>query len=203
MSRIGVLGGTFDPIHLGHLILASFAADDLSLDRVLFMPAQTPPHKIGESVSPAAHRMAMINRAIDPDPRFQVSHLDMSGDRPSYTSELLERMAAIEPDAEIFFLIGADSLRDFPSWHEPNRILERARLGVARRPGTVIDDLVLDALPALRNRTTVFSSPLIDISSTGIRERVGSGKRISWLVPRDVETYIREQSLYLPTSGLD
>lgn len=198
MSRLGILGGTFDPIHLGHLILASYAADDLSLDRVLFMPAQTPPHKLGDPVSPSEHRTAMIERAIEPDPRYSMSLLDMSGSRPSYTSKLLERLNDVEPDSELYFLIGADSLRDFPSWHEPERILELARLGVARRPGTVIDDSVFDALPTLRDRATVFSSPLIDISATSIRERVAAGKPISWTVPGSVEAYIRTHGLYLP-----
>jgi nicotinate-nucleotide adenylyltransferase len=196
MSRLGILGGTFDPIHLGHLVLASFAAEELELDRVLFMPAQTPPHKIGDVVSAVGCRVEMVRRAIEPDPRFELSELDLLGDKPSYTATLLERLRSLEPDASLVFLIGADSLRDFPTWHDPGRILELAQLGVARRPGALIDAPTMDALPGLRERTTVFASPLIDISSTAVRTRSAEGKSITWLVPTEVDRYIREHRLY-------
>lgn len=201
MSRIGILGGTFDPIHLGHLILASYAADDLGLDTVLFMPAQTPPHKIGDAISAVEHRVEMVRLAIEQDARFELSTLDLISDKPSFTSALLQRFTAESPDATLFFLIGADSLRDFPTWHEPGTILELAELGVARRPGTIIDSGTLDALPGLRERTWVFSSPLIDISSTSVRERVAAGKPITWLVPENVEKYILQHHLYRAGHG--
>jgi nicotinate-nucleotide adenylyltransferase len=200
VKRVGILGGTFDPIHLGHLILASFAADELSLDEVVFMPAQTPPHKRGMHVSAVEHRVAMVELAIATDPRFDLSRLDVLGNQPSYTADLLERFDDTVPYAEPVFLIGADSLRAFPTWYRPDRILELARLGVARRPGSVIDDRMLSAIPRLRERTTVFSSPLIDISSTEIRRRIAVGKSISWLVPAEVKSYIHGHGLYLPTS---
>jgi nicotinate-nucleotide adenylyltransferase len=196
MSRIGILGGTFDPIHLGHLIIASFAAHELCLERVLFMPAQTPPHKRDRTVADASHRVSMIRRAIDPDPRFELSEHDLRTDAPSYTADLLERLRQERPEDDIVFIIGADSLRDFPGWHRPDFILQRAELAVARRPGVVIDDAVLDALPGLRDRTRVFQAPLIEISSTDIRARASRGEPVVWLVPPAVDEYIKHHALY-------
>lgn len=196
MSRIGILGGTFDPIHLGHLIMASFAADELGLERVLFVPAQTPPHKLERSVTDARHRVQMIRAAIKPDPRFALSDLDLREDSPSYTADLLQRLLRAHPDAGLVFIIGADSLRDLPSWHRPDLVLQRAELAVARRPGVTIDDAVLDALPGLRDRVHVFQSPLIDISSTDIRNRITREKPVVWLVPPVVDDYIKHHGLY-------
>jgi nicotinate-nucleotide adenylyltransferase len=138
----------------------------------------------------------MVKAAIQPDHRFAFSDMDLRSDAPSYTSDLLSRFNDAEPNAEFFFIIGADSLRDFPTWYEPARILKLAQLAVARRPGVIIDESSLEALPTLRSRTTIFPSPIIDISSTNIRQRVAAGKRITWLVPADVESYILEQGLY-------
>ena len=196
MSRIGFLGGTFDPIHHGHLIMASYAAYDLALDQVLVMPAQTPPHKQGKTISDAQDRVAMARLAIAPDPRLQLSTLDLQSSEPSYSSALLERLKAERPGDELVFIIGADSLRDFPRWHRPDLILEQAQLAVANRPGVEIDDAILEGVPGLRERSTIFSSPLIDISSTDIRNRVREGRPITWLVPPEVERYIVRHSLY-------
>lgn len=196
MSRIGILGGTFDPIHHGHLIMASYAAHDMALDRVLIMPAQTPPHKLGEDITPARDRVAMIELAIEPDARLELSTLDLQSSEPSYTAVLLDRMQEEHPGDDLVFIIGADSLRDFPTWYRPDLILGRAELAVARRPGIEISDDVLEAMPGLRARTSVFSSPLIDISSTEIRSRVRLGKPVTWLVPPSVATYIQEHRLY-------
>lgn len=196
MKRLGILGGTFDPIHVGHLIMASYAVDDLNLDRVLFMPAQTPPHKRDRSITSSDHRIAMVQAAIAPDARFELSMLDMQSSAPSYTADLLERMRTEHPEDELIFLIGADSLRDLPEWHRPDLVLQRAEIGVARRPGTVIDDETLDALPRLRERVSIYNSPLIDISSTSIRNRVREGRPVTWTVPIPVERYIQDHGLY-------
>jgi nicotinate-nucleotide adenylyltransferase len=195
--RIGVLGGTFDPIHLGHLIIASHAADALHLGIVLFMPAKTPPHKRNKAISPVHDRIAMVHLAIDGDARFAFSDLDLTTGEPSYTADLVERLGGEHLDGEIFFIAGADSLRDFPTWHEPERILRHARLAIAARPGVVIDAAMLDAMPDLRNRTTTFASPLMEISATGIRKRVREGHSVRYLVPDAVERYIRDHGLYL------
>lgn len=196
MSRIGILGGTFDPVHHGHLIMASYAAHDLALDRVLIMPAQTPPHKLGKTISPAEDRVAMVRLAIVPDSRLELSTLDLQSSEPSYTATLLNRAQAQHPGDELVFIIGADSLRDFPTWYRPDLIVQQAGLAIARRPGIEIDESMLDAVPGLRERSTVFTSPLIDISSTDIRDRVQAGKPITWLVPPSVEQYIVRHSLY-------
>lgn len=196
MSKIGILGGTFDPIHHGHLIITTYAAHDLGLDRVLIMPAQTPPHKLGRTISVAEDRVEMIRLGIENDPLLQLSTADLRSDAPSYTATLLERLEAEYPGDELYFIIGADSLRALPTWHRPDLVIRRARLAVARRPGIIIDDTILDALPGLRARTSIFTSPLIDISSTAIRERVVDDKPITWLVPPAVEHYILEHDLY-------
>ncbi len=196
MSNIGILGGTFDPIHLGHLVMATYAATELQLDRVLLMPAQTPPHKLGKEITPTERRLAMTIAAAAEDDRLEVSTLDLQSDEPSYTSSLLQRMRAQHPGEELTFIIGADSLRDLPTWHRPDLVIERARIAVASRPGVEIDDAVLDALPRLRERVTIFESPLIDISSTAIRERIRTGRPITWTVPHPVEAYILEHELY-------
>lgn len=196
MSRLGILGGTFDPIHHGHLIVASYAAHDLRLDQVLMMPAQSPPHKIGQDISPASHRVRMIELAIGPDPRLMLSDADLRSGEPSYTSALLERVQQEHPRDDLVFIIGADSLRDLPTWHRPDLIIQHADLGVARRPGVVIEDSMLNTLPRLRERSSIFTSPLIDISSTDVRTRAREGKPITWLVPPEVERYIVDQSLY-------
>ncbi len=195
MKRLGILGGTFDPIHIGHLVMASYAIDALSLDSVWFMPAQTPPHKHGQ-ITGVEHRAEMCRLAVDLDSRFEFSNLDLQGDAPSYTSDLLERLHTLIPEAELIFLIGADSLVNFPTWHEPEKILSLASLGVAERPGSVVEASCLDALPGLRERVQLFDSPLIELSSTEIRARRQAGKSITYLVPERVENYILENGLY-------
>ena len=191
-----MLGGTFDPIHLGHLVIASYAADALSLDRVLFLPAQTPPHKLGRTISPVAHRVAMVKLAIDGDDRFELSTLDLRSDAPSYTADLVERLAGEEPDAELYFIAGADSLRNYPTWHEPERIIRAAYLAVAERPGFEITDEMLNAIPDLRNRVALFASPPMDISSTDLRLRIRTGRTIRYVVPDRVIDYIAGHRLY-------
>jgi nicotinate-nucleotide adenylyltransferase len=196
-KRIGILGGTFDPVHIGHLIIASYAADALGLDSVQFMPAQTPPHKRGLTIADVHHRVAMVTLAIAGDARFTFSDQDLRTDAPSYTADLVKRLATTHPSSEIFFIAGADSLRDFPGWHEPQRILRHARLAIAARPGVDITESVMDAMPNLRDRTVLFEAPLMEISATAIRERVRRAECIRYLVPDTVKTYIRDNGLYL------
>lgn len=195
MKRLGILGGTFDPIHIGHLVMASYAIDALDLDRVWFMPAQTPPHKQRE-ITDVAHRAEMVRLAVNLDSRFTFSDLDLRGDRPSYTSELLTILGESLPGTELFFLIGADSLATVSTWHEPEVILEKAVLGVAERPGSTIDNSVRSSVPGLATRIREFDSPLIELSSTEIRERRALHKSITYLVPEVVENYIVENGLY-------
>lgn len=195
-TRIGLLGGTFDPIHLGHLIIASYAADELGLDEVMFLPAQTPPHKLDETISPTGDRLAMLEMALEGDDRFSISDADLRTGAPSYTSDLVARLSETMPEAQLFFIAGADSLRDFPTWHQPTVILRYVDLAIATRPGVQITEHMLDAVPGLRDRVSLFPSPLIDISSTTIRERARRGASIRYLVPERVHRYIQERGLY-------
>lgn len=194
-KRLGILGGTFDPVHIGHLVMASYAIDVLGLDRVLFMPAQTPPHKQREITS-VDHRVAMVKLATELDSRFQFSDMDLLGSEPSYTADLLERVRDAYPTSELFFLVGADSLITFASWYQPERILALASLAVAERPGSTIDHRIRNSVPGLSERIHEFDSPLIELSSTEIRDRRQQGKSITYLVPERVEDYIIENGLY-------
>lgn len=194
--RIGLLGGTFDPIHLGHLIMAERAAEELDLDRVVFVPAQTPPHKLGQEILPSRHRVAMVRLAIQDNDRFTWSDLDLRSGKPSYTSELVTRVARLYPSSLVVFIAGSDSLRDFPTWHEPETILAHAALAIARRPGVTIDNAMLTSVPGLEERVSFFHNPLIDISSSSIRERVRAGLSIRYLVPETVAAYIADHRLY-------
>lgn len=196
MRRLGILGGTFDPIHMGHLVMASYAYDALELDEVWFMPAQSPPHK-DRLITEVEHRVQMCRLAVSHDSRFEVNDLDLQGDSPSYTSELLARVHQQLPSTELVFLIGADSLVSFPTWYQPERILQLATLGIAERPGTVVRKDLLNSLTHLRDRVTLYDSPLIEISSTEIRNRCSAGKSITYLVPELVESYIVQNGLYL------
>lgn len=195
MKRLGILGGTFDPIHIGHLVMASYAVDALNLDNVWFVPAQTPPHKHHE-ITPIEHRAEMVRRAVLLDSRFAFSDLDLRGEEPSFTSELLANLGESLPDTELVFLLGADSLTTFGTWHEPETILQHAKIGVAERPGSSIDNRIRNSVPGLAERIFEFDSPLIELSSSEIRDRRQQRKSITYLVPEDVENYILERGLY-------
>lgn len=195
MKRLGILGGTFDPIHIGHLVMASYATNALDLDKVWFMPAQTPPHKQRE-ITHVDHRAEMVRRAVRLDSRFAFSDLDLRGDEPSYTSELLTSLSESLPETDLVFLVGADSLTTFATWHDPETILRNASLGVAERPGSTIDNRIRNSVPGLAERIFEFDSPLIELSSSEIRERRQQRKSITYLVPETVEDYILERGLY-------
>jgi nicotinate-nucleotide adenylyltransferase len=198
-KRIGVFGGTFDPIHMGHLIMASELYASLDLERVLFVPAPRPPHKRPDEISDDQDRLAMVELAIAPDPRFAVNLVEFNRSGPSYTADTLEQLAADIPDATLVFLMGEDSLYDLPTWHDPERILRAAQIGVAARPGFDVDlSAITKAIPAAKDRIFLVPTPEIDISSRGIRQRVAGGRPITYFVPRDVEAYIARRALYLP-----
>lgn len=196
-SRVGVFGGTFDPPHVGHLIVAAELRHALALDRVLFVPAGRPPHK-PEAVGDDDDRLAMVRLAIADDPAFAVSTVDIDRGGPSYSAELLAILRAELPAASLVFLMGEDSLRDFPSWHRPEVIATLAELGVATRPGVRVDvEAVVRAVPALAGRVSLVPTPSIGVSSRYLRRRVATGSPIAYQVPAAVERYIRERGLYL------
>jgi nicotinate-nucleotide adenylyltransferase len=195
-AEIGLIGGTFDPIHIGHLVIAERAMEQLGLDGVIFLPAGLPPHKLGEEHASAQTRLEMTRVAIAGRSEFSVSDRDIRPDRASYTVDLLRDVKADNPDANLTFIIGGDSLRDFPTWHDPEGIVRLARLAVASRPDVDIPDDVFDQVRGLREAVTNVTAPLLEISSTELRARTASGKSIRYLVPDPVIEVIMREGLY-------
>jgi len=196
LTRLGILGGTFDPPHYGHLILAELAADSLALDRVLFAPAADPPHK-GAPRASAEQRTALVERAIAGNPRFALSRVDLDRPGPHYTVDMLRLLRQEFPGAELVFLIGGDSLRDLPMWSRPGELIQLARLGVMRRPGSALNLARLERdIPGIRARVDWIDAPQIDISATGIAHRVSAGLSIRYQTPDAVRASIEAHNLY-------
>ncbi len=197
--RLGLLGGTFDPVHRGHLALARAGRDELGLDEVLFLPAGQPWRKAGRMIASNEHRLAMLRRALEGEAAFRVSRLELERPGPSYTADTLEALRDDRPDDELFFLLGEDALMDLSNWARPQRILELAMLAVARRADSSPEALEEAArrLPGLREHVVWLKMPAVEVSATEIRERVRGGQPIGDLVPATVEEYIRKQGLYL------
>ncbi|MFT4039905.1 MAG: nicotinate-nucleotide adenylyltransferase [Thermomicrobiales bacterium] len=200
--RIGVFGGTFDPVHKGHLHIANGMRDQLELERIVWVPAGRPPHKLGQIVSSDEDRLAMLELALRDLPQDTISRIEVDRPGPSYTADTLQQLAAELAPAELVFLMGEDSLRDFPNWRDPDRILAHASLGVAQRPGIDANLQVLtQALPALCGRVHLANIPELPVSSSEIRARVARGESITHLTPEPVAQYIRDHGLYLPAAG--
>lgn len=195
--RVGILGGTFDPIHIGHLHIAQCALHDLPLDDVIYVPAGSPPHKPDQPLTSGALRLEMIDAAIDGIAGLKSSDIDLHGAAPSYTSVLLERFRARYPDTELWFIIGSDSLHEFHTWHRPTAIIELARLAVVERPGWPIGSLTErpDVSGLARSVDRIGSVP-IDLSATVIRKRLAQGLPVDWLVPPRVLDLIQEARIY-------
>lgn len=195
MTRLGLLGGTFDPPHYGHLIAAQQVAWRLQLDRVLFLPARQNPLKRSETSS-VEDRCEMVALAIDDDPRFELSRLDLDRPPPSYSADLLRALAS--PGRDLLFIVGADIVRELPKWREPDEILRLARLVVVNRPGAPDPQLekLVASFPATRGRVDCVRIPGVDISSSEIRKRVRAGEPIRYLTPPAVERYIAARQLY-------
>jgi nicotinate-nucleotide adenylyltransferase len=194
--RLGLLGGTFDPPHYGHLLAAQEVASQLQLERVLFLPAQQNPLKQGEPITRAEDRWEMVTRAIADNPLFAASRLDMDRPPPSYTVDLLR--ALDEPDRELFFLVGADILLELPRWRSPDEILRLARLVAVNRPGSPAPDVdVLSRdLPGAGARVDVVTIPGVAISGHEMRDRVRAGRSLRYLTPPTVARYIESAGLY-------
>ena len=192
--RLGLLGGTFDPVHFGHLILGETAREQLGLGSVLFMPTGQPWRKAARNITPAAHRVEMLRRAIADNPAFELSLIEVERGGPSYTVDTLQGLVSARPGLEIFLIIGEDSLLDLPNWKAPERVVELATLAVAARGPE--KPAAGAAAGYLGDRTVWLDMPLIDISATDIRERVRQGRSIRYVVPDVVAAYIREQGLY-------
>lgn len=195
--RLGVLGGTFDPPHCGHLILAEVARDELALDRVLWVPAADPPHKQAGEISPPGQRVAMLELALRDNPQFVLSRADLDRPGPHYSVDLMDVLAAEYPQAAFYFLMGGDSLRDLLTWHQPACLIEQCVLVVMPRPGANFDLSALEAdLPGLSARVTFLDGPGVDIAASQIVERLRAGRTIRYLVPPGVEDYIEAHGLY-------
>ena len=196
--RIGILGGTFDPIHMGHLITAEIVRVSAALDEIIFIPAERPPHKENKGEAPAEDRLLMVQCAVEGNPAFSVSDIELRREGPSYTVDTIAALSEQLGDAELFFITGADAMNDLYRWHDPVRLLHSCTFIVAARQGVELDEsrLAEQFSPEQRSRIRIVPTPHLEISSTVIRARVRAGRSIRYLVPRAVELYIEERGLY-------
>jgi nicotinate-nucleotide adenylyltransferase len=199
--RLGVFGGSFDPVHFGHLLLAECCREQLSLDRVWFVPTASQPFKRSGPVAEAGQRLDMLRLAIGGHPAFEVSTIELDRGGVSYTVDTLETIHREQPDAELYLLMGADSLADFPTWREPQRICELAIPVAVRRAGAAEPDYVRVASLMSPDRLAIAEKsrvemPAVDFSASDIRGRVAAGQSIRYRTPRAVEKYIEVQRLY-------
>jgi nicotinate-nucleotide adenylyltransferase len=200
MQRIGILGGTFDPPHVGHLILAEYSAEALELDHLFLVPAADPPHKQGEIQASVQHRLVMLERAIDGNERFSLSRIDVDRPGPHYSYDTVRIVKQQFPDADLYFVMGGDSFRDLPTWYDPQEIIALSKIVVMRRPyDNIRPDMHEAVLPGLAKRAVIVNAPLLEISSSDIVERLRKGKSVRYLVPDSVLAYIAEYHLYRET----
>ena len=201
--RLGVYGGTFDPVHYGHLLLAEQCREQCGLDEVWFMPAAAPPHKEGVEITEAKHRVCMLDFALAGCPELKVSELELERGGLSYTVDTLQQLSDEDSSRELFLLVGMDSLVDLPTWREPERILQLATIVAVNRRSQHDTDAELAAFSACRQitplaekRIVLAEMPDIDVSATDVRNRVRDGMSIRFLTPRPVATYVAEHGLY-------
>jgi nicotinate-nucleotide adenylyltransferase len=197
-TRLGIYGGTFDPPHVGHLILAAEATDQLELSRVLWVLTPEPPHKKDQRITPLADRLDMLQAAIRENPLFELSRVEIERPGPHYSVDTLRILRQQHQDATLVFLIGGDSLHDLPTWHQPRAVVEACdEIGVMRRPGEVIDLAALDAdYPGLASKVKFLDAPLVEISSHDIRRRVARGHPFRYHLPEGVYRVIQSRRLY-------
>lgn len=202
MGHIGILGGTFNPPHMGHLVMAQEALDQLDLDRVVFMPVAVPPHKEAREDPGAAARVELCRLAVAGDERFAVSTLEVDRGGASFTVDTLTELHDLEPEHDLTFIVGGDMAHSLPAWREPETILRLATLAVAEREGVRREDITrrLDPLHD-GSRVAFFDMPRIDVSSSAIRRRVADGRPIRYLVPEVVAEEIARRGLYRQAAG--
>ncbi len=202
VRRIGVLGGTFDPIHIGHLAVAEEARDALGLERVLFVPAGLPPHKTDRLITPPAHRLAMVELAVADNPAFEVSRLEIDRTGRSYTVDTLEALAAdADPDGEprdLVLVMSVEQFRDLRSWRGPERILDLAVLAVTPRDGYPDANraFLAEHFPGREDRAVFLDGPRLRLSASELRDRAARGRSLRYLVPDAVAAYIGDHALY-------
>ncbi|NMB62202.1 MAG: nicotinate (nicotinamide) nucleotide adenylyltransferase [Chloroflexi bacterium] len=199
--RLGVFGGTFDPPHVGHLILAMEAFDQLHLDKILWVIAPNPPHKMGKVITPIEQRIKMVRIAIDGDAMFALSRVDIDRSGPHYVLDTMRILHAEFPGDDLVFIMGGDSLHDLPNWHEPHKfVAECSKIGVMHRPGETIDlTRLIEQLPEIKGKVEFIEAPLLEISSNKIRSLSYQNKPYRYYLPPGV--YEQVQRLQLYTSG--
>jgi nicotinate-nucleotide adenylyltransferase len=196
-ARIGVLGGTFDPVHYGHLVAASEVGLVLGLDEVIFVPTGRPWQKVGQEIAPAEDRYLMTVLATLPDPLLTVSRVDIARPGPTYSVDTLRDLRAERGDqAEFYFIVGADTLRGLPTWKDPDELVRMAHLVACTRPGEGMDSSVEAAAGLAPGQYTLVEIPALEISSSACRERVRAGLPLRYLVPDGVIQYIAKRGLY-------
>ncbi len=203
--RIGIFGGTFDPPHLGHLILAAEAYDQLRLDRLLWVLTPDPPHKQGMIIHPIAQRMEMVMAAMGGDPAFELSRIEIDRPGPHYAEDTVHLLGEQYPQAELFYLMGGDSLHDLYTWHEPEAFIAACSgLGVMRRPGDEIDlKLIETRLPGVSGKIMFIDAPLLEISARQIRFRIANRKPFRYYLPPSVYQLIQDKNYYLEDTHLE
>jgi len=202
IQKIGLFGGTFDPPHLGHLIIAQSLAEQLAIARVIFIPSGNPPHKKNRPVTSGEHRMKMLRLALADNPQFEISDWELSQTAPTYTVNSVPHFQKIYEGSKLHWLIGADNLGDLPNWYEFKRLIDLVDIVTAYRGGIEINDILsgikdhLDKPQFDKLQKNLIRTPMIEISAHDIRSRVKTGKSIRYLVPPAVEDYIRREGLY-------
>ncbi|MFC1946166.1 nicotinate-nucleotide adenylyltransferase [Chloroflexota bacterium] len=198
MKKRGVLGGTFDPVHNGHLGIARYVRESLALDEVVFIPAGHPYLKGDTAITQAEHRIAMLRLALEGLPGFCVSDMEFQRPGPTFTLDTMLEMKNSHPEEEIYFILGWDNLQALPRWYRPQELIRVCRLVALPRPGTPRPDTaaIEKAVPGIGSRLCLLSAPEIDVSASDIRSKVARGQDITALVPPTVATYIRTHCLY-------
>jgi len=198
-KRLGIMGGTFDPIHYGHLVAAETARVEFNLDNVLFIPAGKPPHKLNHRITDASERFTMVQMSIKNNSYFKVSNMEIVREGPTYTVDTLKILHELLPDQELYFITGTDALLDLLTWREPDTIVKLAKIIGASRPGYDSRNFfaeITKRYPYIKDRIFELEVPALAISSTDIRARVKNNKSIRYLLPEEVRLYIEERNLY-------
>ena len=197
--RLGIFGGTFDPPHIAHLILAAEALSQLKIDRILWVLTPEPPHKLGQKITPLDIRLQLLKSALGDDPAFELSSVDIDRSPPHYAVDTMHLLAEQYPGAELVYLMGGDSLHDLPNWHEPQQFIRSCKfLGVMHRPGGLARlDEVETKLPGISTKVRWIVLPLLQVSSTDIRQRIAEGRPYRYFLPASVYELIKSNGLYL------
>ncbi len=199
--RLGIFGGTFDPPHVGHLILAAEARDQLDLDCTIWVLTPDPPHKRGQNISPLPQRLRMVELAIGDDAGFRLSHVDIERPGPHYSVDTVGMLREQYPDRELFYLMGGDSLHDLPNWRRPNDFLGLLDgIGVMRRPGDDIDlSELMEKLPELKHKLNFVTAPLLEISAQQIRRRAREERAFRYYLLPSIYEFIQREKIYQNT----